>query len=58
MPIKAVDAPRRPGDPAVLIASSEKAMKVLGWKPEFADLNKIVETAWNWHKNNPNGYEI
>ena len=57
MPIKAVDAPRRPGDPAVLVASSEKAMKVLGWKPEFADLNKIVETAWNWHKNNPNGYD-
>ena len=57
MPIKAVDAPRRPGDPAVLVASSEKAMKVLGWKPEFADLSKIVETAWNWHKNNPNGYE-
>lgn len=57
MPIKAVDAPRRPGDPAVLVASSEKAMKVLGWKPEFADLDKIVETAWNWHKNNPNGYD-
>lgn len=55
--IKAVDAPRRPGDPATLVASSEKAMNVLGWKPEFADLNKIVETAWNWHKNHPNGYE-
>ena len=56
-PIKAVDAPRRPGDPATLVASSEKAMNVLGWKPEFADLNKIVETAWNWHKDHPNGYD-
>ncbi len=56
-PIKAVDAPRRPGDPATLVASSEKAMNVLGWKPEFADLSKIVETAWNWHKNHPKGYE-
>ena len=54
-PIKAVDAPRRPGDPATLVASSEKAMNVLGWKPEFADLSKIVETAWNWHKNHPKG---
>ena len=56
-PIKAVDAPRRPGDPATLVASSEKAMNVLGWKPEFADLSKIVETAWNRHKNHPKGYE-
>ncbi|MBP3284504.1 MAG: UDP-glucose 4-epimerase GalE [Clostridia bacterium] len=42
---------RRAGDPAQLVASSEKAKSVLGWKPKFDDLDKIVETAWNWHKN-------
>lgn len=47
---------RRPGDPAVLIGSSEKAFKELGWKPQFADLDAIVETAWQWHKTHPNGY--
>ena len=47
---------RRLGDPAVLIGSSEKAVKELGWKPRFADLKTIIETAWKWHKNNPNGY--
>ena len=43
-------------DPAVLIASSEKAKSVLGWKPEFDSLEKIIEDAWNWHRNNINGY--
>lgn len=56
LPIKAVDAPRRPGDPATLVASSEKAINVLGWTPQYNDLHKIIETAWNWHKNNPDGY--
>ena len=55
-PIKAELAPRRAGDPAVLIASSEKAKTVLGWKPEHADLNEIIASAWNWHKKHPNGY--
>lgn len=55
-PIKAVVSPRRAGDPARLIASSEKAKKILGWKPEHADLEEIIATAWNWHKNHPNGY--
>ncbi|MBM7871786.1 UDP-glucose 4-epimerase [Clostridium pascui] len=54
--IKAEVAPRRAGDPAVLVASSEKAKKELGWKPEFDSLETIMETAWNWHKNNSNGY--
>lgn len=54
--IKAEVAPRRAGDPAVLVASSEKAKKELGWKPEFDSLETIIETAWNWHKNNSNGY--
>jgi len=48
---------RRAGDPSTLIASSEKAIKILGWKPRFNSLNKIIETAWNWHLNNPNGFE-
>lgn len=47
---------RRAGDPAILIASSDKIKSKLGWKPEFLDIKKIIETAWQWHKNNPNGY--
>jgi UDP-glucose 4-epimerase len=47
---------RRPGDPATLIGSSEKAKKELGWKPQYGDLNKIIETAWDWHRNHPHGY--
>lgn len=43
-------APRRPGDPAALIGSAEKAIAELGWKPEFADIERIIETAWNWHR--------
>ena len=49
-------AERRAGDPARLIASSDKAKQVLLWKPEHADLEEIISTAWNWHKNHPNGY--
>lgn len=49
--------PRRAGDPSQLIASSEKAKTVLGWKPEFTDINSIIETAWNWHRNHPDGYK-
>ena len=56
-PIPAKIAPRRAGDPAQLIASSEKAVKVLGWKPQYNDLGTIVASAWAWHKNHPHGYE-
>jgi len=42
--------PRRPGDPAVLVASSEKAIRELGWKPKYAELDEIVRTAWIWHQ--------
>lgn len=56
-PIPAEIGPRRPGDPARLVASSEKAKTVLGWKPQYADLHTILSTAWQWHKNHPNGYE-
>ncbi|SHK60025.1 UDP-galactose 4-epimerase [Clostridium cavendishii DSM 21758] len=55
-PIPAEVAPRRAGDPAVLIASSEKAIAELGWKPKFDSLETIIKTAWNWHSNHPNGY--
>ena len=55
-PIPAEVAERRAGDPAVLIASSKKAMDELGWKPKYADVETIISTAWNWHKNHPNGY--
>ena len=47
---------RRAGDPARLIASSDKARKILGWTPRFDDVEKIIATAWNWHKSHPNGY--
>lgn len=54
--IKSVIGPRRAGDPAKLIASSEKARAVLGWKPEHADLEDIIETAWRWHSTHPHGF--
>ncbi|RBW71325.1 UDP-glucose 4-epimerase GalE [Bacillus taeanensis] len=55
--IKAVIGPRRAGDPAVLIASSEKAKNELGWNPQYPDLETIVTHAWNWHVNHPSGYQ-
>ncbi|MDF3003799.1 MAG: UDP-glucose 4-epimerase [Oscillospiraceae bacterium] len=54
--IPAVISPRREGDPAQLIASSEKAKQVLGWRPQHAELEEIIASAWNWHKRHPNGY--
>lgn len=48
---------RRAGDPSVLIASSDKAKTVLGWKPKYDELETIISTAWNWHKGHPNGYK-
>ena len=55
-PIPAKVTPRRAGDPAQLIASSEKARSVLGWKPRHAELEEIIASAWNWHNNHPNGF--
>lgn len=54
---KVVNVERRPGDPPVLTSDATKAKKELGWVPKFAELESIVETAWKWHKNHPNGYE-
>ena len=56
-PIPATESSRRAGDPARLVASSEKAKKILGWKPVHDSLEEIISSAWNWHKNNPNGYD-
>ena len=54
--IKAIETPRRAGDPAVLVASSEKIQNELGWKPEHAELEQIIASAWAWHQKHPNGY--
>jgi len=56
-PIPAVESPRRPGDPAVLVASSNKIQLELHWKPRFTDLENIVRSAWDWHRSRPNGYK-
>lgn len=55
--IPSVVVPRRAGDPAVLIASSEKAKTILGWKPENTKLESIIASAWKWHRTHPNGYQ-
>jgi len=55
-PIPAVVEARRAGDPAVLIASSDRTKAELGWKPQRDSLEKIIETAWAWHQAHPNGY--
>ena len=54
--IRAIESPRRPGDPAVLVASSEKIQEELGWRPQFAEVEKIIASAWAWHQKHPNGY--
>jgi UDP-glucose-4-epimerase GalE len=54
VPVK--EGPRRAGDPPALVAAAEKVQRELGWKPQYADLKPIVETAWNWHSKNPKGY--
>ena len=48
--------PRREGDPDALYADSSKALKELDWKIKFMDVRGIIETAWRWHKNNPDGF--
>jgi UDP-glucose 4-epimerase len=55
-PIPAVIGPRRAGDPAVLIASSETIQRELAWEPKYADLREIVGSAWEWHRAHPHGY--
>lgn len=55
-PIPVVEEGRRPGDPATLIASSQKAMDVLGWQPRYTNIEDIISTAWRWHSAHPDGY--
>jgi len=54
--VPVVKADRRVGDPAALYADANKAYQELGWQPEYDTLESIVETAWRWHSNHPNGY--
>jgi len=55
-PIPSVDSPRRQGDPAVLVAGSDKIRQELGWQPSHPDLRDIVQSAWDWHRTHPDGY--
>jgi UDP-glucose 4-epimerase len=55
--IPTVEAPRRPGDSARLVASPKRIISELGWKPIHTNMHEILSSAWEWHKSNPNGYE-
>lgn len=55
--IKATIAPRRAGDPSRLVADAKKAREVLGWNPQFPEIEKIIESAWTWHSAHPSGYQ-
>jgi UDP-glucose 4-epimerase len=57
-PIPVCESARRPGDPAVLIASSDKIKRELGWQPQHQKLEIIIASAWDWLKRHPKGYEI
>jgi UDP-glucose 4-epimerase len=56
-PVPTVLGDRRAGDPAQLVASSQKAGEILGWKPVYTDIRTIIRTAWEWHRTHPKGYE-
>ena len=56
-PVPYVEAPRRPGDPDALVASSARIRDDLGWQPRYTDLDSMIATAWEWRRANPNGYE-
>jgi UDP-glucose 4-epimerase len=55
--IPAIEAPRRPGDPPRLVASSDKIRRELGWQPLHSDLKGMVSSAWDWHRSHPKGYD-
>ncbi len=56
LPIPAVEATRRPGDPAVLVADASKLRRTLGWEPRYSTLESILTTAWAWKRAHPKGY--
>jgi UDP-glucose-4-epimerase GalE len=56
-PVPVQEGPRRPGDPPVLVASAEKIGRELGWRPRYPELRPIIQTAWNWHRTHPRGYD-
>ncbi len=56
LPIPSEIGPRRPGDPATLVASSDKIKRELGWEPQYPQLQTIIEHAWRWHRSHPDGY--
>ncbi|GAW32743.1 UDP-glucose 4-epimerase GalE [Carboxydocella sp. JDF658] len=56
-PLPVQIGPRRPGDPARLVAAAEKARQVLGWQPRYPDLMAMIETAWAWHHQHPDGFQ-
>jgi UDP-glucose 4-epimerase len=55
-PIPRTVAPRRPGDPAILIADSTQARQILGWQPAYDNVTNLIQTAWAWHQAHPQGY--
>lgn len=57
-PVPTVEAPRRPGDPALLVASSERITREMGWRPRYPDLESIIASAWRWHQQHPHGYRV
>lgn len=57
-PINLLEAPRRSGDPAILVACSDRIKQELGWNPQYLGLEEIIATAWNWRQKHPNGYQI
>lgn len=56
--IPAIDSPPRPGDPARLVAASDRIRKELGWRPRFTSLDDIIGSAWEWHSRHPQGYQV
>lgn len=56
-PIPVIEEGRRAGDPAILVASSQKAMDILGWKPKYTNVEDIIASAWKWHTGHPEGYQ-
>jgi len=54
--LPAREAPRRPGDPPVLVAAADAVQRDLGWRPRQSDLRHIIATAWAWHRAHPEGY--